>query len=215
MTIHQLDETDYPYEIIDADGNVCDSGSRTISWYALRLEQDIIDTFDYLAPTLHINNAPYISLEAFVYFFEMILHNEDSKYYDKKGNLSSGRIPTSDSMLLLSSNLIGKTSFSDGKVSLGYSSFLGYEKGPDKDHPLVIVEEQAAIVRRIYTMFIDGKTPFTIAKTLTEEGIPTPGGKSKWGCTTIIEINNSSIAQSKAVFLGKIHLETVPLDLKP
>ena len=29
--------------------------------------------------------------------------------------------------------------FSDGKVSLGYSSFLGYEKGPDKDHPLVIV----------------------------------------------------------------------------
>lgn len=113
MTIHQLDETDYPYEIIDADGNVCDSGSRTISWYALRLEQDIIDTFDYLAPTLHVNNAPYISLEAFVYFFEMILHNEDSKYYDKKGNLSSGRIPTSDSMLLLSSNLIGKTSLSE------------------------------------------------------------------------------------------------------
>jgi site-specific DNA recombinase len=34
--------------------------------------------------------------------------------------------------------------FADGKVSLGYSSFLGYAKGPDKDHPLVIVEEQAA-----------------------------------------------------------------------
>ena len=70
--------------------------------------------------------------------------------------------------------------FSDGKVSLAYKSFLGYKKGPDKEHPLEIVEEQAEIVRRIYTMFIDGKTPFTIAKILTDEGIPTPGGKNTW-----------------------------------
>jgi site-specific DNA recombinase len=78
--------------------------------------------------------------------------------------------------------------FADGKVSLGYSSFLGYEKGPDKDHPLVIVEDQAEIVRRIYTMFIDGKTPFAIAKILTEEGIPTPAGKTKWGSAVVESI---------------------------
>lgn len=113
MTIHQRKEVDYPYEIIDASGNVCERGSRTLNWYSLDLEQGIIDTFDYLAPALHVNNAPSISLEAFIYFFEMILHNEDSKYYDKKENLSSGRIPTSDSMLLLSSNLLGKTSLSE------------------------------------------------------------------------------------------------------
>lgn len=113
MTIHQMVEAEYPYEIIDADGTVRERGCRTLNWYSLNLEQGIIDTFDYLAPALHVSNAPSISLEAFIYFFEMILHNEDSKYYDKKGNLSSGRIPTSDSMLLLSSNLIGKTSLSE------------------------------------------------------------------------------------------------------
>lgn len=78
--------------------------------------------------------------------------------------------------------------FADGKVSIGYSHFLGYEKGPDKDHPLAIVEEEADVVRRIYSMFIEGKTPFTIAKTLTEEGIPTPAGKETWGSTVISSI---------------------------
>ncbi len=78
--------------------------------------------------------------------------------------------------------------FADGKLSLGYKNFLGYGKGPDKDHPLVIIEEQAEIVRRIYRMFIEGKTPFTIAKALTAEGIPTPGGKTKWGAAVIESI---------------------------
>lgn len=78
--------------------------------------------------------------------------------------------------------------FADGKLSLGYKNFLGYGKGPDKDHPLVIIEEQAEIVRRIYRMLIEGKTPFAIAKTLTAEGIPTPGGKKNWGAAVIESI---------------------------
>lgn len=113
MTIHQWKEEDYPYEIIDASGCVLERGSRNLNWYLLDLEQGVINTFDYLAPALYVKDAPSISLEAFIYFFEMILNNEDSKYFDKKRNLSSGRIPTSDSMLLLSSNLIGKTSLSN------------------------------------------------------------------------------------------------------
>jgi hypothetical protein len=44
--------------------------------------------------------------------------------------------------------------FTDRKVSLGYSSFLGYEKVPDKDHPLVIVERTASIDRDLHD-FID------------------------------------------------------------
>ena len=38
--------------------------------------------------------------------------------------------------------------FSDGKVSVGYKNFLGYEKGPD-GRPKV-VPEQAEVVRKIY-----------------------------------------------------------------
>ena len=74
--------------------------------------------------------------------------------------------------------------FADGKVSMPYKQFLGYEKGPD-NLPR-IVPEQAEIVRYIYDLFMSGKTITAIAKQLTEEEIPTPSGKVKW-CSTTIE----------------------------
>lgn len=76
--------------------------------------------------------------------------------------------------------------FADGKISLPYNSFLGYEKGDD-GLPQIIPEE-AKIVRRIYSMFIEGKTPGAIARQLTAEGIPTPAKKEKWRQTTVRSI---------------------------
>lgn len=74
--------------------------------------------------------------------------------------------------------------FQDGKISLPYSSFLGYKKGAD-DLP-EIVPEEAETVRLIYKLFMQGKTVNRIANYLTENGILTPKGKNKW-CTTTIE----------------------------
>ena len=63
----------------------------------------------------------------------------------------------------------------DGKVSLPYKHFLGYRKGADGLPE--IVPEEAEIVRNIYRWFMEGKTPTGIARTLTEQGVPTPAGK--------------------------------------
>ena len=68
--------------------------------------------------------------------------------------------------------------FSDGRFSLCYGRFLGYDKG--EDGTMVINEEQAEIVRHIYSLFIAGLSPKAIAKRLTEEGAQTPGGQEKW-----------------------------------
>ncbi len=76
--------------------------------------------------------------------------------------------------------------FADGKVSLPYKHFLGYRKGPD-GLPEIIPEE-AKTVRRIYTLFIEGKTTCGIAKLLTAEGILTPGGKQNWQASTVESI---------------------------
>ncbi len=78
--------------------------------------------------------------------------------------------------------------FSDGKVSLPYKRFLGYDKAPVKDDPPVVNREQAEIVRRIYTRFMQGQTSCGIARELIAEGIPTPGGKTNWQKTTIESI---------------------------
>ena len=77
-------------------------------------------------------------------------------------------------------------SMQDGNISLPYKRFLGYRKGDD-GRPEVVPEE-AEIVRDIYQMFLDGKTIRTIADSLTERGIKTPGGKAKWHVSTIKSI---------------------------
>lgn len=76
--------------------------------------------------------------------------------------------------------------FADGKVSVAYSRFLGYDKGPDGK--MVVNPEQAEIVKLIYRLFLEGMTPHTIVIHLTEKGIKTPGGKDKWNATTIRRI---------------------------
>ena len=73
--------------------------------------------------------------------------------------------------------------FADGKVSVPFGRFLGYDKG--KNGELVVNPEQAVIVRRIYAEFLKGKSPYQIAKELTVDGIPTPGGKTKW-CGSVV-----------------------------
>ena len=78
--------------------------------------------------------------------------------------------------------------FSDGKVSLPYKQFLGYDRGQNKDDPPVVNPEQATIVRRIYRDFMAGRTPGTIAKELTADGILTPSGKEKWCDSTVNSI---------------------------
>jgi len=79
-----------------------------------------------------------------------------------------------------------RKSASDGRVSLPYKQFLGFEKGADNLPQ--IVEEEAEIVRFIYRLFMEGKTPGTIAQRLTDMGIPTPGKKKVWQSTTVLSI---------------------------
>ena len=73
---------------------------------------------------------------------------------------------------------------SDGKVSIAYSQFLGYDKGSEK-YTMVVNEEQAVTVRRIFHMFLQGYTPHTIAVLLTEERVPSPCGCDRWNGMTV------------------------------
>lgn len=68
--------------------------------------------------------------------------------------------------------------FADGKYSMPYAIFLGYRRG--RDGKPEIVEEEAKIIRLIYRLYLEGNTDSGIAKYLTNNGVPTPGGKIKW-----------------------------------
>ena len=66
-----------------------------------------------------------------------------------------------------------KAKMKEGKYISGRSPF-GYSIDPNNKNHLVINNGQAAIVKRIYNMCLEGKTYSQIAKKLTEEHIKTP-----------------------------------------
>lgn len=74
----------------------------------------------------------------------------------------------------------------DGRVVIPYQRFLGYEKGEDGKPQ--IVESEAATIRMIYRLFLEGKTPSAIARHLEAEGILSPAGKEKWHSHTVESI---------------------------
>lgn len=76
--------------------------------------------------------------------------------------------------------------FADGKVSLAFTHFLGYDKGMDGN--LVVNKKQAEIVKLIYRLYLNGYTFHSIAKELTERKIPTPAGCKIWRANTIRSI---------------------------
>ena len=76
--------------------------------------------------------------------------------------------------------------FSDGKAMVPFGRFLGFERGEDGN--LAVDQEQAKIVKLIYKLFLEGLSPYKIAKKLTEMGIPTPGGKVNWSQSCVRSI---------------------------
>nr|WP_282705397.1 recombinase family protein [Faecalicoccus pleomorphus] len=85
----------------------------------------------------------------------------------------------------------------DGKVSLAYSRFLGYKKGADGRPE--IVEEEAAIIRKIYDLFLSGKTINEIAAILTNMGVLTPAGRTKWSISTVRSILSNEKYKGEAL----------------
>lgn len=82
---------------------------------------------------------------------------------------------------------IGKRqSLKNGNVPFSYKSFLGYRKGADGKPE--IDEEQAVIIRRIFSEYLAGKSLLDIAKGLTADEIPTARGKANWSSARVQSI---------------------------
>ncbi len=96
--------------------------------------------------------------------------------------------------------------FQEGEVHLVCSTFLGYDR--DKDKNIVINQEQAKIVRRIYRECLSGISCSTIAKQLTEDGIPTPTGKTQWR-TSVVESILTNEKYYGSAYLGKTYKKDV------
>jgi DNA invertase Pin-like site-specific DNA recombinase len=66
-----------------------------------------------------------------------------------------------------------QTQTRQGKCINAFAPY-GYKKNPEDKHSLIIDEPAAQVVRRIYALYLDGKGPREIARTLNSEGVLTP-----------------------------------------
>lgn len=76
--------------------------------------------------------------------------------------------------------------FADGRASVAYKRFLGYDRGPNGG--FVVNPDQAKTVKLIYKMFLSGLSYNAIAKELTMNEVTAPGGKTKWHIKTVESI---------------------------
>ena len=121
---------------------------------------------------------------------EVYFEKENIYTLDTKGEVMltiMGSLAQEESRSISENVTWGKRrSMEEGKFSLAYKHFLGYEKG--EDGLPRIVEHEAEIIREIYQLFLGGSTVRSIADHLTAKGIPTPAGKKKWSVSTIMSI---------------------------
>lgn len=121
---------------------------------------------------------------------EVYFEKENIYTLDTKGEVMltiMGSLAQEESRSISENVTWGKRrSMEEGKFSLAYKCFLGYEKG--EDGLPRIVEHEAEIIREIYQLFLGGSTVRSIADHLTAKDIPTPAGKKKWSVSTIMSI---------------------------
>ncbi|MEA4969137.1 MAG: recombinase family protein [Candidatus Pelethousia sp.] len=79
-----------------------------------------------------------------------------------------------------------RKNFKDGKVNYIYSNFLGYREGPDGNPE--IDPEEAELVRRIFSRYLQGESIAKIISDFEAEGIKTIRGKEKWRDGTVRHI---------------------------
>jgi len=76
--------------------------------------------------------------------------------------------------------------FSQGKPHIPTTYFLGYDE--DEEGNLIINEEGAKTVKRIFREFISGKGSVQIAKRLTKDKVKTARDNTKWTSDSVLKI---------------------------
>ncbi|MBQ1291021.1 MAG: recombinase family protein, partial [Lachnospiraceae bacterium] len=117
---------------------------------------------------------------------EIFFEKENIWTLDSKGELLitiMSSLAQEESRSISENTTWGKRkSFADGKASVAFTHFLGYDKGFD------VNEEEADTVRLIYKLFLAGLSLYAITKELERRGCKAPSGGDSWHISTVRSI---------------------------
>ena len=101
--------------------------------------------------------------------------------------------------------------FQSGTFTIGSPAY-GYVNNEDGE--LVILPEQAAIIRRIFDAYLGGKGSYAIAKELRQEGVPTIRGSKGWQDGVVKGILQNPVYEGDLIFQKTYTTEGVPFTKK-
>lgn len=102
--------------------------------------------------------------------------------------------------------------FAEGKGSLPYSRFLGYDRGADGT--MVVNKKEAEVVKMIYRLYLGGLSFYSIARKLMAKEIPAPAGGAKWHASTIQSILKNEKYKGDALLQKKFVVDFLSKKLK-
>ena len=101
--------------------------------------------------------------------------------------------------------------FRDGSFNLTCVAY-GYTKNQDGE--LIIKEDEAAVVRRIYREYLNGKGSYVIARDLTEDNIPPVRTAEKWNDCVVKDILHNPIYEGDLMLQKTYTTEVLPYTKK-
>lgn len=105
----------------------------------------------------------------------------------RRDGLGYGKIAQQESQSLNQNVKLGlQYRYQRGEVQINCNHFLGYAK--DENKRMVVVPEEAEIVKRIYREYLEGASMLKIARNLTADGLKNGAGHTKWRDSNIRQI---------------------------
>ncbi len=101
--------------------------------------------------------------------------------------------------------------FRDGSYNISCVAY-GYTK--DEDGELIIKEDEAAVVSRIYREYLDGKGSSAIARELTKDNIAPIRAAEKWNDSVVKEILHNPIYEGDLILQKTYTTEVLPYTKK-
>lgn len=106
-----------------------------------------------------------------------------------------------------------RKNFEEGKVIFAYNRMLGYKKGEDGNPEIVPAE--AAIVERVFDMYLSGKSTYEISDILQGENIEIPGKKITFNKTMIARMLKNEKYCGDAILQKTVTLDPISKRRKP
>lgn len=126
-----------------------------------------------------------LDLGIFIYFEKENINTMDSKGEVMLTIMAS--LAQQESQSLSQNVKLGlQYRYQQGEIQVNCARFLGYTK--DENKRLVVVPEEAEIIKRIYREYLEGASMLKIARGLEADGILNGAGRERWHTSNINQI---------------------------